>query len=282
MKDSDLKTTKPAPFELDLHDQGQLTINRDHVGTLQQHGLTTFRSLMDFSGGQIAKNVLRERTTTRLELDDGHGGLCCYYLKRHRRSSWREYIKPLLRLTRPILGARNEWEAILAFHRAGIPTMTPVAYGTSGNQSLLLTAALDACDCLANRLPEWEQPDSHTRIPRQILLDVAHTTRSMHGANLHHQDFYLYHLLVRREQTAGEIVVIDLGRARWLPRLGPRWIVKDLAQLNYSALRISRTDRLRFLRAYLNRRLTSRDRSLVRRIGRKTASIARHSSKHAL
>jgi len=269
-------------FELEQHDQGRLTVNREHVEFLSRHGLTTFRSLMDFSGGQVAKNLLRERTTTRLELDDGHGGRRCYYLKRHLRASWKEYIKPLLRLTRPILGARNEWEAILAFHRADIPTMTPVAYGASGNQSLLLTAALDACDCLANRLRDWDQSDSDTSVPRQLLLDVASTARSMHEANLHHQDFYLYHLLVRREQPRNGVLVIDLGRARWLPRLGHRWIVKDLAQLNYSALRVSRSDRLRFLQAYLDRQWTAGDRRLVRQIDRKTAAIARHSQKHAL
>jgi len=47
-------------------------------------------------------------------------------------------------------------------------------------------------------------------------------------------------------------------------------------------LRLSRSDRLRFLRAYLDRQLTPRDRRLVRQIDRKTASIARHSRKHAL
>ena len=280
MKNSDGRQSRE--YQLEVHDHGRLTVNRDHVDILQQHGLTTFRSLMDYRGGQIAKNLLKERTTIRLELDNGQGGQSCFYLKRHRRSSWKEYVKPLFRLTRPILGARNEWDAILAFHQAGIPTMTPVAVGRAGSESLLLTAALDACDCLANRFTEWQQPDSSTQVPRQLLLDVAHTARSMHGANLHHQDFYLYHLLLRREQAEDGVVVIDLGRARRLPRLGARWIIKDLAQLNYSAWGISRTDRLRFLKAYLNRRPTAADRSLMRRIDRKTASIARHSSKHAL
>ena len=37
-------------------------------------------------------------------------------------------------------------------------------------------------------------------------------------------------------------------------RLARRWIVKDLAQLNYSASGVSASDRLRFLTAYLGHR----------------------------
>ena len=97
----------------------------------------------------------------------------------------------------------------------------------------------------------------------------------MHGAGLHHQDFYLGHLMLSQSQS-DLIYVIDLGRVQKHARLSRRWIVKDLAQLDFSAS-ATPVERLRFLREYLGRRLTSEDRSLVADIQAKAAAIARHS-----
>ena len=95
------------------------------------------------------------------------------------------------------------------------------------------------------------------------MADVA---RTMHAAGLHHQDFYLTHLMVPQRGPAAPIHVLDLGRVRFQPRLARRWIVKDLAQLNYSAVGVSASDRLRFLTRYLGHRPTRDDRALVTRI----------------
>ena len=76
-------------FAFDAWDGGRLTVNRDFAPLLCQHGLTTFDSLMDFSGGRVAKNVLRERTTTRLDLADGSGESRAFFLKRHDARRWR-------------------------------------------------------------------------------------------------------------------------------------------------------------------------------------------------
>ena len=97
-----------------------------------------------------------------------------------------------------------------------------------------------------------------------------------------YQDFYLTHLMVPADDPEGELFVIDLGRVRRRRRLGKRWIVKDLAQLNYSTPHLSRDDRLRFLETYLARPLSRTDRPFIDRIERKTESIARHSRKNRL
>jgi hypothetical protein len=77
--------------------------------------------------------------------------------------------------------------------------------------------------------------------------------------------------------------VIDLGRVRahgpWFAR---RWIVKDLAQLSFSAKDARLTERLRFLREYLGRKLEPGDRRLIRGILKKSERIARHTAKHGL
>ena len=120
------------------------------------------------------------------------------------------------------------------------------------------------------------------RETRAIIHSLARIARTMHGAGLHHQDFYLTHFLVPNDGSPDEVFVIDLGRARRCRNLSKRWIVKDLAQLDFSASAASRSDRARFLKAYLGRRPTPTDRQFLRRIERKSRAIARHSSRHGL
>ena len=67
---------------------------------------------------------------------------------------------------------------------------------------------------------------------------MAEIARRFHAAGYNHRDFYTCHFLVK-EPAPGQFDVrlIDLQRVqrrRWFRR---RWIVKDLAQLAYSAPR---------------------------------------------
>jgi heptose I phosphotransferase len=104
----------------------------------------------------------------------------------------------------------------------------------------------------------------------------------MHDCGLHHQDFYLNHLLCRGEPAELDIRVIDLGRARHRSRLSRRWIIKDLAQLDYSARKLSCSDRLRFLRLYLGRPFRPADRWLIRQVMLKSWLIAGHTARNNL
>ena len=271
-------------FALECWDEGHLTVNGEFTEILRANKLTTFDSLMQFSGGCVAKNLLHERTTTQIELAGRDGARRAFFLKRHLPAPWKEYVKPLLRLARPILGARNEWNAILQFHKVGIETMIPVALGARGRYSFLLTESIVGC----HKLSQWMENDrrprdtSEDRLTASMVHRVAEVARTMHAAGLHHQDFYLTHLMVPDEDPCRTLYVIDLGRVCQRKRLSRRWIVKDLAQLNYSARSLSRKDRIRFLEGYLGRALRDSDHPFVRRIERKTEAIARHSRKHRL
>lgn len=274
-------------FELERWDDGRVVVNHEFAAILRANGLTTFSAIMNYDGGTIAKNLLRERTTTRFVLSceaaDGGSREAAFYIKRHGPAPLKEYVKPLLRLRRPILGARNEWDAILRFHEAGIPTMTPVALGESGAHSFLVTRAIEGCRTLADELRTCvgEQRCAPHASVRQRLSAVAQLARRMHSAGMHHQDFYLGHVLVRCDEPHS-MFIIDLGRVRHRRSLSRRWIIKDLGQFAYSARFLSRSERLRFFREYLGRELRTRDRRLWRQVERKSARIARHSHKNGL
>ena len=141
-------------FAFEKFDSGQVLIQAEFVPLLQQHGLTTFDSWMNYQGGQAAKHLLRERRTTRIQLVAADNTQQVFYLKRHFPSSWREYVKPLLHGRWPLLGARNEWNALLHFHAAGVPTMTPVAFSRTSFSLLFLGATFFFGDRRPGRLPQ--------------------------------------------------------------------------------------------------------------------------------
>lgn len=260
-------------------DGGRLRVNSAFAPILRANGLATFDALMNYSGGTVAKNLLAERTTTRITLSDGDLTRA-FYIKRHTPSPLKEYLKPLLRLTWPILGARNEWNALLRFHAAEIPTMTPVALGEAGRYSLIVTEAIEGY----KKLPDWIAEQDAAADLSPVIDRVAEIARRMHAAGLHHQDFYLGHLLVRETSGGLDVRVIDLGRARESAPLGQRWIIKDLAQLDYSARALGVRERVRFARGYFGnrRRFDAAEKRLMRRIRSKSRWIARHSRKNRL
>ncbi len=259
-------------------DGGRLAVNRRFSRLLEDSGLRTVSAFMEFEGGEVVKQLVVDRRTDRIRIP-GREAEFVGFLKRHRRPRWSEYLKAWLRLTRPILGARGEWEAIWRFHNAGLPTMTPVAFGECQTGSFVLTESLEPGQKLSALAmePGLKAPSRH-----RLVREVADLARRMHDAGLHHQDFYLGHLLCRIDQAHEPVHVLDLGRARCLRRLGSRWIIKDLAQLNYSSRNLTSTDRLRFLTRYLGRRPGDEDRRFLDRVVRKSRAIARHSRKHRL
>jgi heptose I phosphotransferase len=271
-------------------DGGRLHVNRQFSQVLAANGLTTCEAVLNRPQGQVVRQI-KSRSTARIVLPSDAGEQT-FYLKRHAPPRLRERLRPLLNLSMPILGARNEWEAILRFHAVGIPTVTPVAFGEWQQHSLVMTqdlgtdfTLLDWVNETADRREQAAESNESAEIlslKRRLIHRVAAIARQMHKCNIHHQDFYLNHMLWRQDPSMLDIRVIDLGRVVRSAKRSQRRIIKDLAQLDFSARRLSCSDRLRFLRLYLGRPFRPSDRWLVRCVARKSRHIASHTAKHNL
>lgn len=266
-------------------DEGRLEINAASQQTLERLGLTTFAAFEGLSGAPVRQ--IDSRATSRVEL-----GPLVIYLKRHGRPHWRERIIPWLRLGKRSLGAEPEWKAIWEFHRLGIPTVEPVAFGRRGGTTFVATRELVArCDLKqwVRQCRECRQPNGQWRMV-DFQQAIAHAHRlammvaTMHRGGLHHQDLYLNHVLWVGDLADGppDLRLIDLGRVSRMGLFRRRWIGKDLAQLAYSAVGVPRSIQVRFLRAYLGRRLNRSDRPWLARIVGKARRIDRHTRKHQL
>ncbi|MBI3620918.1 MAG: glycosyltransferase [Nitrospirae bacterium] len=270
----------------------EMTVHRKYQALLERHHLHTFEALMGYDEGTMLKDRKGKRVfQLRLEWK---GEPVVLYLKRHRLPlSWRDRVR--FGFGRPVVteGGR-EWRNILAFHDGQVPTVVPVAMGervrAGVQESFLVTRGLEEYESLERLGPKRFSPPLTTDLiaeKRALIRAIAELTTRMHWKRMCHRDYYLSHIFVRRGTSttgalAPDIRFIDLQRVLIRPWFWSRWVIKDLAALNYSvhALGLTRTDKLRFLDAYHG--TDSRDRSLMRAIQRKTDRIARHDRHRAV
>ncbi len=213
---------------------------------------------VDALQGEVFRQV-KGRRTLRFDFEDKR-----YFAKIHHGVGWGEIIKNLLSLKRPVLGAENEWCAIAHLKAIGVDTMTAVGFGSKGlnparRHSFILTEALEDTVSLETVCASWPRQAPGVQQKWRLIEALGRIARAMHGAGMCHRDFYLCHFLLHDaeafmagEQCEPRLSLIDLHRALVRRRLGPRWVIKDIAGLMFSALHIGLTQRdfLRFARAY--------------------------------
>ena len=260
---------------------------------LQNAGLHAFDDVMQTTAGHCLR-ALAIRENWRLELHTPHAGVRGAYLKKHKiRSPWL-WLRARLGLGPGRTAGRVEAENVAALARDGIDAMRLIAFGeklhTDGRlESFVLTEELAGY----TQLDHFLRKRFHTLVSRtvgrdldldRLTADVATLARRFHERGYNHRDLYCCHFFVS-EGPRGRFALrlIDLQRVqqrRWFRR---RWVVKDLAQLSYSAPRerISNTQRLRFMKRYLGvRKLGPDDKRLIRAILMKHRGMERRLGAH--
>ncbi len=189
-----------------------------------------------------------------------------FYLKLHWGVGWREILKNLTSLRLPVLGAKNEWQAIQRLEQLGVETMRLAGCGQSGlnparRRSFVITEALTGCISLEEHCRDWPQRPPPFGRKRALIERVADMTRRLHENGLNHRDLYICHFLLQQPWDGREaslhLHLIDLHRVQMRRRTPRRWLVKDIGSLHFSSMEIglTRRDRLRFLRGYFGRPL---------------------------
>lgn len=260
-----------------------LTVVAGRAPWLAANDLDTLDRLFELSTGECLSkpglNTWRERIRLTIRQDDRQHTL---YLKRYRdppAAARRE-------LRRTGTGARSlaalEWTRMRQLTQDGIACVEPVAFGEElvggrERRSAILAKAVPGRS-LESCAAEWTHNDRKTI--RVVGRQVATIVAKFHSHGYIHRDLYLSHLFYDPSpDTADPVRLIDLQRILRNPRLFGRWVVKDLASLNYSvpAHLYSTADRLRWLKWYLGASKLDRSmKRLIHRIVGKTRRIARH------
>lgn len=203
---------------------------------------------------------VKSRHTFRFEIG-GKG----YFAKLHHGCGWHEIFKDLFQFKRPILGADNEYRALLHLKKQNIDTMTPCAYGMRGSnpahlQSFLITRELTGVVSLEDLCLNWQENPPAFSVKAALIRKLGTMTGRMHRSGLNHRDCYICHFLLKKDTLVSSdptLHVIDLHRAQIRAKVPHRYLVKDVAGLFFSSMDTGITSRdiLRFIRAYADRPL---------------------------
>lgn len=194
---------------------------------------------------------------------DGGGPPQTVYLKRYVATPLREQWDRFLRQCASHSRAYWEFRQSAALAEASIAAPPPIAFveemsgGLERRSAVLLGAvAGEALDRFWRTAVSQGAPVTIGAARHDLTRRLARFIAAFHGTGMCHRDLYLCHVFVdvpAAYDRAPRFALIDLARAhrpRWRRM---RWILKDLSQLDASARQVgaSRSDRLRFLRAYL-------------------------------
>jgi heptose I phosphotransferase len=259
--------------------RSHIWIDPEYRTHLESAGIASVPDMMNSQAGKQLR-VLKNRENRRLEFAHPRGPRGAYLKKHHHRtlSTW---LRAKLHRGPGNTEGRVEARNIAELNRAGIAAMRLVAFGESlaanGRlHSFVLTeelagfAPLD--DFIKRRFATVASktlPDDHWQW-RCLIGEVAALASNFHRLGYNHRDLYCCHFFVK-EQARGQFQVnlIDLHRVEHRRRMRRRWIVKDLAQLAYSApsAHVSCADRMAFLKRYLGvSKLGPGEKRLVRQV----------------
>lgn len=143
---------------------------------------------------------------------------CPAVVKRFEGSDGAEARAELLRGRMPRSPARREAENLMALAGLGFAVPMVLYFAESGLASLVVL------EYVAHRrhLRDGSRPT------RAEALALAGLAAELHAAGWYHRDLYLNHVV---ETAEGELVLLDLGRARHARRPRRRWFEKDLGAL---------------------------------------------------
>jgi hypothetical protein len=279
----------PAGAGLESVDDGRMWVSPSYRSSLRRAGLGRFDEVMDYRGGRCLRR-LADRENWHLRIDGAHRSEGVYLKKHHVRTSWGR-LRAWLGLGPGETPGRVEARNAGRLAADGVEVMRLVGYGENLGEdgtaeSFLLTEELAGYlpldFFLLERFPALHRQRDDAR--EHALLDlidrVARVARRLHEAGYNHRDLYCCHFFVKQEAGGpADIKLIDLQRVQRRRRFRRRWLVKDLAQLAYSAprTRIKCTHKMAFIRRYLGvGKLRPRDKRLIREILAKQQLMERH------
>lgn len=268
---------------------GCMWVAPEFLACLEHASLASFEQIMNSQSGTLLR-TLPDRENWRLELSHG-GAQQVMYLKRHRERPRLSRLWPRLARAQHSAG-RTEAINVGLLARHGVASMTLVAYGDrlvhGVCESFVLTAELaeftQLDHFLRRRFPAAADEPRRDCALAGLIEAVAEVARRFHAVGLNHRDFYACHFFIREPRREHfDVHLIDLQRVERRRRFRRRWVVKDLAQLAYSAPRerITATRRLAFMRRYLGvRRLRPADKRLIRQVVAKWRAMERRLGAH--
>lgn len=275
---------------LESLETGQMWIDRVFRSALKDAGIASFESMMTTTKGHLLR-ALPDRENWRLDLDAKNTGVQGAYLKKHHVRTAGSWLRAKLGSCPGKSAGRVEARNVARLARGGIAAMRLIAYGEKLHndgllESFVLTEELvgytQLDHFLRQRFPirRLDRPTPRDHRLDQLIREVAAVASKFHKLGYNHRDLYCCHFFIKEPQPSQfKVNLIDLQRVEHRRHFRWRWLVKDLAQLAYSAPRerISLTQRMAFVKYYLGvKKLSPEHKRLIRQVLAKQRLMERH------
>ena len=268
-----------------------LIFNKDYLKVLDDMHFDSFESVWKYQDGETIKKI-KARSVIRFEMQTDSGKKY-FYLKRHNAEFAGTKRIFALFSSKPVLSeGKREFKNICDFRKGGLGTATPVIAGERfvkfcWVQSFLITEDFSPFISLEYMLrdnPEFFMGETAGDRKRNLINRIGVFAKKMHKQGFNHRDFNATHILLyyRHKSDAPDMALFDLQRVDRSPFFRFRWIIKSLAELNYTLPEslFYEEDRISLLLSYRGKKkLNLRGWLQWLWIKRKTARIKRHTEK---
>ncbi len=269
----------------------EMVVNRNFLPILKHAGLIDFDNVFHFQGGKIVKQI-KSRSVTRIEIPLGQHS-CLFYLKRHfsARAKLTDWIRAFC-YRQSLSAGMGEFENICEFRNNNISTVAPVAAGQRKvapchYESFLITESFEpyvSLEKIIRNFPWKLEGNSGKDRKGRIVKAIARLAKQMHSAGFNHRDFNATHVLIGPEDDSGNfsLALFDLQRLDRKKWMRFRWIIKMMAELNYSMPfpYFTREDLNQLYLTYKDKKKISLvDRIILFWISKKTEKIRKHTQK---
>ena len=263
-------------------------IDSDYKEAFSELGLSSIDTVFSYNAGRsLTKNNLA-RYRTRLEFEIKTPAVTVF-LKRYDKPPVLAQFRNWLAAHCRVSCAAFSFKSANELSAAGINTPKTLFYGEQWGtffekRSFIINEKIPNAESLERKLPDcFDGPTTvkKLKLRRNFIAQLASFIRNFHKTDYRHRDLYLAHIFY---SDSGDFYLIDLARAFKPIVRHRRFQIKDIAQLYYSAPAryFSKTDRLRFYFSYIGQedKLTSKDKTFIRRVINKARRMARHNIKH--
>lgn len=176
------------------------------------------------------------------------------YLKQYLYRSVLDFVKHLFRASR----GKRAFKASLMLAENGFDTPAVIALferclGPFRTDSLLLTRAVENARCVPEIFGDICRNSGKDALIRKrtLIKAFAEMVGRLHAKGIFHGDLHLGNVFAREEGEKWRFFLIDNERTKKFYRLPAGLRLRNLVRLNRCGDGISRTDRLRFFKAYL-------------------------------
>jgi len=201
-------------------------------------------------------------------------------VKVYKNTTMPKRIKSLIRPA----GAFSEFAVASRILEHGILTPLPLVVGQRKRmglecESVIVTDFLEGSRDLRDLL--FQNRFSSPAEKRLLFFDFGRLTRKIFDSRIYQEDYSVNNFMVRKEKGVNRIYLIDFEKARIDTDIPERKTVWLLAKLNRLGRVVRLTDRIRFLKGYLEATAGRREfKRLAAKIRAETAAVLKRDFRH--